>query len=128
MHLTHVIGIKEIVDTRLWDKVVLSDRLEGVKYALGGIPLRGDQCGSGLGIVRVVVHLFVEAPVGAENCGRAIAWFALDVAGSETRLDGSRYSYLEALDARRAESVKALDSLARADGMEPLVRDTASGR
>ncbi|GAB7344621.1 hypothetical protein MBLNU457_3109t1 [Dothideomycetes sp. NU457] len=116
VHLMHVVGIKEIVDTRLWDKVVLRERLEGVKNAFGGISLQVNDGRSGGGEIRVIVHLFVEVPQGAESCGRAIAWFALDGGGTELRLVGWRYSYLEALDARRAEGIRALDSLARAGG------------
>jgi len=127
-HLTYLVGVKEIVETQLWDRVVLRERLEGVKNALSGISLRVDENRSVIGERRVIVHLCVEVPKGAETCGRGIAWFALDGSGSELRLIRCRYSYLEALEARTGEGKREPDFLARVDVMEPWIKTMASGR
>lgn len=120
-----MVGVKEIVETRLWDRLVLRDRLEGVRIALSDLPLRVDQGTSDLENLRVIVHLFVEVPKGAESCGRGIAWFALDGSGSSLGLVGWRYSYLEALEARREGHQKELNFSTSA--VELWVKDTASG-
>ena len=123
MHLTHSVDVGLFAGGQLCRTGTLREKLENVKESLEGIMLPTDEEFRKTAGMRVVVHLGVDAPKGAEGLSRSIAWFALDASGDKTRVVRWKYSYLEALETREEERRRPLDFPAKVDVMEPWVKD-----
>ena len=124
VQFTHLVDVEQIVESRLCRVDLLREKHEDVKESLEGITLLTDEEHRNRAGMRVVVHLGVDASKGAEGPGGSIASFALDASGDETKVVQWKYSYLEAIEARKEEPRRPLDFLAKVDVMEPWVRDT----